>query len=66
MFQQVIKNTAGYAKGIRQNVGYNIDVNETDVFNKAMWDGVQGILSGSTSPSKVASNLQNAAQQSGS
>lgn len=64
LFQQVIVDTAQYAKGVQNNVGYNIDVNETDVFNKAMWDGVQGILAGSASPSSVASSLQNAAQQS--
>lgn len=61
LFDQVIANTAGYAKG-SGNVGYNIDVNETDAFNKAMWDGMQGVLNNSTTPDQLAAKLQTAAQ----
>lgn len=63
LFQQVIKDTAGYSKG-QGNVGYNIDVNETDVFNKAMWDGMQGVLSEKKTPAQLASDLQTAAKKS--
>ncbi len=63
LFSQVIKDTAGYSKG-QGNVGYNIDVNETDVFNKAMWDGMQGVLSAKTTPQQLAANLQTAAKKS--
>jgi raffinose/stachyose/melibiose transport system substrate-binding protein len=62
LFSQVIANTASYAKG-SGNVGYNIDVNETDVFNKVMWDGMQGILNGNSTPADLASKLQAAAQK---
>jgi len=31
------------------------------VFNKAMWDGMQGVLSGKLTPDQVAQNLQTAA-----
>ena len=63
LFQEVIKDTAGYSKG-EGNVGFNIDVNETDVFNKAMWDGMQGVLSAKTTPAQLAANLQAAAKKS--
>jgi raffinose/stachyose/melibiose transport system substrate-binding protein len=60
LFQQVIADTADYAKGTG-GVGQNIDVSSTDVFNKAMWDGMQGVLSGKLTPQQVAQNLQTAA-----
>jgi raffinose/stachyose/melibiose transport system substrate-binding protein len=60
LFQQVIADTAAYAKG-SGGVGQNIDVSATDVFNKAMWDGMQGVLSGKLTPVQVAQNLQAAA-----
>ena len=63
LFKEVIAATAGYTKG-SGNVGYNIDVNETDVFNKAMWDGMQGILGGGSSPDALAAKLEAAAQKS--
>lgn len=62
LFAQVIKNTASYAKG-SGNVGYNIDVNETDAFNKVMWDGMQGVFNKTTTPDQLAQKLQAAAQQ---
>jgi raffinose/stachyose/melibiose transport system substrate-binding protein len=60
LFQQVVNDTAAYAKS-GSGTGQNIDVAETDVFNKAMWDGMQGILGGQTTPAKVAQSLQTAA-----
>lgn len=63
LFQQVISDTSAYAKGGGE-VGQNIDVASTDVFNKAMWDGMQGILSGHADPQQVAKSLQAAATTS--
>jgi raffinose/stachyose/melibiose transport system substrate-binding protein len=60
LFQQVIAGTAKYVKGTG-DVGYNIDVNETDVFNNAMYDGVQAIVSTQKTPEQVAKQLQAAA-----
>lgn len=60
LFQQVIADTSAYAKGGGE-VGQNIDVASTDVFNKAMWDGMQSILSGHADPQDVAKKLQVAA-----
>lgn len=60
LFQQVAKDTAAYGKS-GSGTGQNIDVAETDVFNKAMWDGMQGILGGTKTPAQVAQSLQAAA-----
>ena len=63
LFQQVVNDTASYAKS-GQGTGANIDVSATDKFNKAMWDGMQGILGGTRTPAQVAAALQTAAQKS--
>lgn len=60
LFRDVITGTSKYVKG-SSDVGYNIDVNETDLFNKAMYDGVQGLLSRQSTPAQVAQKLQAAA-----
>ncbi len=60
LFQQVVSDTAAYARS-GKGTGQNIDVAETDVFNKAMWDGMQGILEGQATPAEVAKSLQAAA-----
>lgn len=62
LFQQVVAGTSRYVKG-SSDVGYNIDVNETDVFNKAMYDGMQSILSRQKTPAQVAAQLQAAASR---
>jgi raffinose/stachyose/melibiose transport system substrate-binding protein len=62
LFQQVVKDTAAYAKS-GSGTGQNIDVASTDVFNKAMWDGMQGIVGGQTTPTQVAQSLQTASQK---
>jgi raffinose/stachyose/melibiose transport system substrate-binding protein len=62
LFQQVIAGTSRYVKG-NSDVGYNIDVNETDVFNKAMYDGMQSVVSRQKTPAQVASELQAAASR---
>jgi raffinose/stachyose/melibiose transport system substrate-binding protein len=62
LFQQVVKDTAAYARS-GSGTGQNIDVAETDVFNKAMWDGMQGILGGQKTPEQVVQGLQAAARK---
>lgn len=59
LFKQVLGDTAQIAKGTG-DFGYNIDVLTTDAFNNAMWKGLQGILSGQSTPEKVAKELQKA------
>ena len=49
LFNQVLADTAKIAEGTG-DFGYNIDVLTNDTFNNAMWKGMQGILSGQTSP----------------
>jgi raffinose/stachyose/melibiose transport system substrate-binding protein len=58
---QVLEDTAELAEG--GDFGYNIDVMMTDVFNEAMTNGVQSVLSGQASPEEVAADLEAAAQQ---
>ncbi|GAA1611586.1 extracellular solute-binding protein [Kribbella sancticallisti] len=59
LLTQTLKDTSKLAEG-SGDLGYNIDVLTTDVFNKAMWDGFQAILSGQQSAEKVAGNLDSA------
>ncbi len=63
LFQQVVEDTASYAE-TGAGTGANIDVSATDVFNKAMWDGMQGIVGGTKTPDQVAASLQAAAEKS--
>jgi raffinose/stachyose/melibiose transport system substrate-binding protein len=62
LFAQVIEDTAKIAEGSGE-FGYNIDVLTTDTFNKTMWDGFQGILTGQKSAGAVARELQTASKQ---
>jgi raffinose/stachyose/melibiose transport system substrate-binding protein len=57
LFTQVLNDTAKIADGTG-DFGYNIDVLTNDAFNNAMWKGIQGILSGQSTPEKVAAQLQ--------
>ena len=57
LFNQILADTAKIAEGTG-DFGYNIDVLTNDTFNNAMWKGMQGILSGQTTPEKVAKDLQ--------
>ncbi|NIK62027.1 ABC transporter substrate-binding protein [Kribbella shirazensis] len=63
LLSQTLKDTSTLAGG-SGDFGYNIDVLTTDVFNKAMWDGVQGILSGQQTAEQVAANLETAFKKS--
>jgi raffinose/stachyose/melibiose transport system substrate-binding protein len=62
LFAQVIEDTAKIAEGSGE-FGYNIDVLTTDTFNKTMWDGFQGILTGQKTAEAVAQELQTASKQ---
>ena len=63
LFKQVLDDSAKIADGTG-DFGYNIDVLTTDAFNNAMWKGMQGLLSGQTTPDKVAAQLQTAYEKS--
>ena len=49
LFTQILDDTAKIADGTG-DFGYNIDVLTTDAFNNAMWKGMQGLLTGQTTP----------------
>lgn len=57
LFGQVLEDTSELSGG-SGDLGYNIDVLVTDVFNEAMFDGVQAILSGQKDAEEVAQDLE--------
>lgn len=57
LFTQVLADAAKIADGTG-DFGYNVDVLMSDTFNQAMWDGVQGLLTGQATPADVAKSLQ--------
>jgi len=57
LFSQILADTGKIAEGTG-DFGYNIDVLTNDAFNNAMWKGMQGLLSGQSTPEKVAEQLQ--------
>ncbi|WP_248761146.1 ABC transporter substrate-binding protein [Pseudarthrobacter sp. SSS035] len=63
LFAQVISGTTEITKGTGE-FGYNIDVLTTESFNKVMWDGFQGLLTGQKSSEQVAQELQTAFEKS--
>ena len=62
LFAQVLDDTAALSKGTG-DLGPNIDVLSSDVFNEAMFDGMQGLLSGQSSADEVAETLQTASKK---
>lgn len=56
LFAQVLSDTATFAGG-DADFGTNIDVASTDVFNQAMFDGIQAILTGQRTAEEVAKDL---------
>ena len=56
LFKQVLEDTAELSSG--GDFGLNIDVLVSDAFNEAMWDGVQGVLTGQRTPQEVAQALE--------
>jgi raffinose/stachyose/melibiose transport system substrate-binding protein len=55
----VLEDVAELADG--GDAGYNLDVMMSDDFNQAMFDGVQAVLTGQSTPEEVAASLQAAA-----
>lgn len=62
LFKQVLEDTAQIAEGTG-DFGHNIDVLTTDVFNDAMWNGIQALLTGQRGAEQVAEELQSAAEE---
>jgi len=61
LFAQVLEDTATLSTS--GDFGYNIDVLTTDVFNEAMYDGMQAVFTGQQAPEEVAADLEAAAQK---
>jgi raffinose/stachyose/melibiose transport system substrate-binding protein len=62
LLEQVLEDTSKFSTG-EGDFGYNIDVLTTDVFNEAMWNGLQAILSEQKSAEEVAQDLEAAFQK---
>lgn len=65
LFGQVLKDIAAVSSG-SADLGANIDVQSTDVFNQAMFNGVQALLTGQKSAEEVAADLDAAYKKGGS
>ncbi len=63
LFAQILEDTSQLAAG-EGEFGANIDVLTTEVFNKAMWEGLQAVLNGDKTPQQLADELQAAFEQS--
>jgi len=57
LFAQVLDDTSSFAGG-EGEFGANIDVRSTELFNEAMWNGVQGILTGQMTPEEAAQAME--------
>lgn len=57
LFAEVLTNM-GQLSGGAADFGSNIDVQSTDVFNEAMFNGLQSLLTGRTTPEQLAAELQ--------
>lgn len=62
LFAQVLEDTSSFAGGSGE-FGANIDVRSTELFNEAMWNGVQGILTGQLTPAEAAQAMEAAASE---
>lgn len=56
LFAQALADTAKFAGG-NADFGSNIDVQSTDVFNNAMFKGIQALLIGQKTPDQIAQEL---------
>jgi raffinose/stachyose/melibiose transport system substrate-binding protein len=63
LFAQVLEDI-GQLSGGESDFGANIDVQSTDDFNEAMFDGLQALLNGDRTPEELAADLD-AAYQAG-
>ncbi len=59
LFAEVLADI-GELSGGSSDFGSNIDVQSTDDFNEAMFDGLQGLLTGDNTPEQLAQELQEA------
>jgi raffinose/stachyose/melibiose transport system substrate-binding protein len=57
LFAQVLEDV-GSLSGGSSDFGANIDVQSTDDFNEAMFDGLQELLNGDKTPEELAADLQ--------
>jgi raffinose/stachyose/melibiose transport system substrate-binding protein len=62
LFAEVLEDI-GQLSGGSSDFGANIDVQSTDDFNEAMFDGLQSLLTGDTTPEQLAQELQAAYEQ---
>lgn len=62
LFAQVLEDTSSFAGG-EGEFGANIDVRSTELFNEAMWNGVQGILTGQLTAEEAAEAMEAAAAE---
>ncbi len=62
LLAQVLEDVAALSEG-GGRLGYNIDVLMPETFNEAMFDGVQAVLTGQSTPAEVAAALQAASAQ---
>lgn len=62
LFKKAISDLSAYTSGEGGGVAQDLGVDTTDIFNKAMSDGMQGVLNGSLKPEQAAKNLQQAAK----
>jgi raffinose/stachyose/melibiose transport system substrate-binding protein len=60
LFAQVLQDTA--TLGQSGDFGYNIDVMSSDAVNEAMYDGVQGVLTGQMTSEEAAKGMADAAK----
>ncbi len=60
LFAQVLEDTAELSTS--GDFGYNIDVLVSDAFNEAMYDGMQAVFTGQSTPEQVAATLEAAAR----
>ncbi|GAA5105875.1 extracellular solute-binding protein [Alloalcanivorax gelatiniphagus] len=61
LFAQVLEKTEAVTS--TGDFGYNIDVMATEAVNKAMYDGVQAVITGQMSAEEVAAELQAASEK---
>jgi raffinose/stachyose/melibiose transport system substrate-binding protein len=62
LLAQVLDQVSSLSEG-GGDLGYNIDVLMPEAFNEAMFDGVQAVLTGQSTPEEVAAALQAASEQ---
>lgn len=61
LFAQVLQDTAKFSEG--GDFGHNIDVMASDAVNKAMYDGMQGVMTGQRTPEQAAAAMAKAAKK---